>query len=466
MLKVNNLLKYQDNLDRKKPQTLLKQVGLATMLSSIFLTPAASANVVGSDTQNFNPTTSGLDFVTVHSSETLSPGYFNLGLFVNQAVNTLPYFDDTEQGRMTYNDSVIGADLNIGIGLLPNWDIGLSLPQILHQEVETDGFRGQFSSNGNTEIKVNSKFRFYGDNNGGAAIIASANQNRIANNPFVGADAGPTYNLELALDTTVSNTAFAINAGYRWRDSGTKIEEASPIEPLGNQILGSVAMSYLITSLDTKIIAEVFGSTPAEEETEATDRLSSSAEALFGIKHDATRNVAMHFGGGTELVNGRGSPDWRIYAGLNISTGPDPKPRRIKPAPTPETSNDPFSGPALAEEKIVIHDILFEFDSHKVSGEKINNTLDKLVSHLKKSKGYTKLIIEGHTDSIGTRVYNLGLSKRRAETIRKILIKEYNLDPNKIEARGKGEDLPIADNGNFQGRQLNRRVEFAIFRDM
>ena len=138
----------------------------------------------------------------------------------------------------------------------------------------------------------------------------------------------------------------------------------------------------------------------------------------------------------------------------------------IAPEPTPESIEDPFSGPALKEEKIVIHDILFEFDSAKVSESNISPTLEKLVAHLKKSKGYTKLIIEGHTDSIGTQVYNLGLSKRRAETIRLFLIKKFSLSPDTIEARGRGEDLPIADNGNFQGRQLNRRVEFAIFRDL
>jgi outer membrane protein OmpA-like peptidoglycan-associated protein len=444
----------------------LKRFGLASLILSNFLTPVASANVVGSDTQNFNPTTSGLDFVTVQSSETLNPGHFNFGLFINQAVNSLPYFDDTEQGRTTYTDSVVGADLNIGIGLLPNLDIGLSLPQLLHQEVESDGFRGQFSNNGNTEIRVNSKFRFYGNDSGGAAFIASGNQNRIENNPFVGIDAGPTYNLELALDTTVSNFALALNVGHRWRQPGTKIDEASPIEPLGDQYLASAAASFLIPYSDTKLIAEIFSSIPSEDETEASERLASSAETLFGIKHAYNQNVALHLGTGTELVNGRSSPDWRVYAGLNVSTGPKPKPRLIAPEPTPESIEDPFSGPALKEEKIVIHDILFEFDSAKVSESNISPTLEKLVAHLKKSKGYTKLIIEGHTDSIGTQVYNLGLSKRRAETIRLFLIKKFSLSPDTIEARGRGEDLPIADNGNFQGRQLNRRVEFAIFRDL
>jgi outer membrane protein OmpA-like peptidoglycan-associated protein len=77
---------------------------------------------------------------------------------------------------------------------------------------------------------------------------------------------------------------------------------------------------------------------------------------------------------------------------------------------------------------------------------------------------YQKLIIEGHTDSIGSNPYNQNLSQRRATTIKNWLVSRYKMDPNKISIRGMGESRPIADNGNFQGRQLNRRVEFTIFR--
>jgi len=442
------------------------KIGFNLLLVSTFLTPTALANVVGSDTQNFNPITSGLDFVTVHSSETLKPGYFNFGLFLNHAVNTLPYFDDTEQGRSKYTDSLLGADINIGIGILPNWDFGLSIPQILDQQVKSEGYRGQFNENGNTEIRMNTKVRLYGNDSGGIAVIGSANQNRIKNNPFTGIDAGPTYNLELAMDTTIAKTALALNVGYRWRDKGEIIKEASPILPMGDQIIASLAASYLFTSIDTKLIGEVFGSAPSEEEMENSKRLTSSSELLIGLKHDNTRNIATHFGAGTELINGRASPDWRIYAGINISTGPKARTSTVQSIGNGKELSDPFAGPAQSREKIVIHDILFEFDSHRVSLSQVSPTMKKLVAHLKKNKGYKKLIIEGHTDSIGPRQYNSNLSKRRAETIRQILITKYGLKANKIEARGSGEDLPIADNGNFQGRQLNRRVEFAIFRDM
>ena len=67
---------------------------LLAILALILMTGArARANVVGADTQNFNPTNDGLDFVTVHSSETLTPGVINFGFFINYAVNSLPNYD-------------------------------------------------------------------------------------------------------------------------------------------------------------------------------------------------------------------------------------------------------------------------------------------------------------------------------------------------------------------------------------
>src|SRR5690606_37953641 len=79
---------------------------------------SANANVVGVDTQNFNPVTNGLDFVTVHSSETLEPGIINLGLFWNLAGNTLPNLENvSDQSFTEVTDTLLSMDFNLGLGL-------------------------------------------------------------------------------------------------------------------------------------------------------------------------------------------------------------------------------------------------------------------------------------------------------------------------------------------------------------
>jgi OOP family OmpA-OmpF porin len=74
----------------------------------------------------------------------------------------------------------------------------------------------------------------------------------------------------------------------------------------------------------------------------------------------------------------------------------------------------------------------------------------------------TTTVIEGHTDSVGSAVLNKQLSQQRAEAVREYLIKNYNIDPNRIKAVGYGSERPVADNATAEGRQMNRRIEAAI----
>lgn len=445
-------------------------------IAGMIVSPHAAANVVGPDAQNFNPITSGLDFVTVQSSETLKPGIINLGLFLNYAVNSLPYFD-TNQSRTRFNDTLLGLDLNAGVGLTDFWDVGISLPQILSQSVEdTSGARGEFASTGSTEVRVNTKFRLWGNDSRGFALIFSGNFNQIQNNPYSGNGAGPTFNAEAAADTTLGRFALGGNIGYRVRSPGTKIA-GSIANPLGNQFIFSGAVSYL-TSFSTKIIGEIFASLPAEDTNEIDRRSLSSAEALLGLKWDVTTNLAFHAGGGTELSQGLASPDYRLYTGLNYTFGPVfhsliPSPSRRPPVVangrvTEETVDEELLQQLTTEqtstgpvERFRTQSILFEFDSDKMVGN-YARVLEELAKFLR--GGFKELIVEGHTDSIGSDAYNLRLSQRRANAIKRYLVQKYGFVPKKITAIGYGESRPIADNGNYQGRQLNRRVEFKLRR--
>lgn len=453
------------------------RLSMTAFLFVLFGGTVARANVVGPDAQNFNPTTSGLDFVTVQSSETLKPGIFNLGLFLNYAVNSLPYFE-TNQQRTDFNDSLLGLDLNAGVGIMPGWDVGISLPHILSQSVEDQaGARGEFEATGGTEIRINTKVRLLGDDSGGVALVASANFSRIENNPYAGEDAGPTFNFEAAADTTVGKIALGANLGYRMRSPGTKIPN-SVGNPLGDQIIASAAASYLVADWSTKFIGEVYTSFAAQSSEDANDdRSLSSAELLLGAKHDINTNLALHAGFGTELAQGLASPDYRVYTGLNYTFGPVFKQpiASSKPEPTNKTrttvveeadeeliqqlaTEQTADGPV---ERFRTQAILFEFDSDKMVGN-YARVLAELAKYLK--GGFRELIVEGHTDSIGSEAYNDKLSLRRAAAIKRYLVQKYGFTPRSVTALGYGERRPIADNGNYQGRQLNRRVEFKLRR--
>ncbi|MEM7357114.1 MAG: OmpA family protein [Acidobacteriota bacterium] len=69
-----------------------------------------------------------------------------------------------------------------------------------------------------------------------------------------------------------------------------------------------------------------------------------------------------------------------------------------------------------------------------------------------------RLTIEGHTDSEASQSYNQDLSRRRAEAVRAWLV-ERQVAPDRLQAIGRGESQPVADNATSHGRRLNRRVE-------
>ena len=74
------------------------------------------------------------------------------------------------------------------------------------------------------------------------------------------------------------------------------------------------------------------------------------------------------------------------------------------------------------------------------------------------------MIVEGYTDSVGSASYNQGLSERRAEAVRRALIRA-GVEPTRIVAQGYGKEYPVADNASDSGRAQNRRVEVTISND-
>lgn len=89
-------------------------------------------------------------------------------------------------------------------------------------------------------------------------------------------------------------------------------------------------------------------------------------------------------------------------------------------------------------------------------------TIDRLATVLKEAPD-RKVMIEGHTDSVGADDYNQQLSERRAAAVQTALL-ERGVSSNQITALGKGESFPVASNDNAAGRQQNRRVEM-VFTD-
>jgi outer membrane protein OmpA-like peptidoglycan-associated protein len=106
--------------------------------------------------------------------------------------------------------------------------------------------------------------------------------------------------------------------------------------------------------------------------------------------------------------------------------------------------------------------LLFGFDSDQI-GVSAQDNLRRFAASLQKYPN-TRTLIVGHTDSDGSSAYNMDLSDRRAQSAASFLSGQ-GVNPSRISTAGRGESEPIAANSSDAGRQLNRRVEVAIYAD-
>lgn len=97
-----------------------------------------------------------------------------------------------------------------------------------------------------------------------------------------------------------------------------------------------------------------------------------------------------------------------------------------------------------------------KYDLRDASRENLNKLAAILIKYPD-----TNILVEGHTDSTGTREINMPLSENRAKAVAAYLA-TLNVPAARFAVHGYGPDQPIGDNASVDGRQQNRRVDLAI----
>jgi OmpA-OmpF porin, OOP family len=130
-----------------------------------------------------------------------------------------------------------------------------------------------------------------------------------------------------------------------------------------------------------------------------------------------------------------------------------------QPGP-PENQGCPVVKAAIIQRaQLVAANVMFDVNSTSLttgSYPAIKELADSL-----KTNPDLDLLIEGHTDDVGNPVYNQKLSMKRAETVKKALVK-LGIAPSRIQTKGYGDFRPVATNDNADGRAKNRRVVFVF----
>jgi outer membrane protein OmpA-like peptidoglycan-associated protein len=122
-----------------------------------------------------------------------------------------------------------------------------------------------------------------------------------------------------------------------------------------------------------------------------------------------------------------------------------------------ESETDVLYDALLAKGRWATHGILFATGKADLQPES-RAVLKEIAATLKKY-GDLKVLIEGHTDNVGSAASNLTLSDARATAVKAALVADYGIDASRLTTMGLGDTKPAVPNATAAGRAQNRRVE-------
>lgn len=126
---------------------------------------------------------------------------------------------------------------------------------------------------------------------------------------------------------------------------------------------------------------------------------------------------------------------------------------------TPRPGEPVDANGCAVDQRFVLRGVKFEYDSDRLTQPAqsvLNQVADTLAAYPE-----VGIEVQGHTDALGTDAYNLGLSERRSNSVKRYLVGR-GIRAERLRPVGYGESAPIADNATNAGQEENRRVEFRV----
>jgi outer membrane protein OmpA-like peptidoglycan-associated protein len=294
---------------------------------------------------------------------------------------------------------------------------------------------------------------------------------------MIGAGANDT---RLTKTIKESDVGFGGMTGLRWRalhDLSFRLEGTADVVPSGfadrsNTYLGAqLGLSFLLGGKGCDHSTDMINIVPTSATLQPGQSQTFTSSANYC---GATDMVAYRLNGpgtldsmtGVYTATAPGNAQVTAYsrkgkltsvASVTVAApapaAPPPPPAEPPPAPAPPPPPAPVAAPRYMLDLAPVH---FRFDHADLTRGGIDSVM--AIADTLKAHPEVNVDLIGHTDWIGTEAYNMKLSRARAETVHRLLVKQGIAD-TRITVKWRGKDEPIADNKTDAGRALNRRVE-------
>jgi len=394
---------------------------------------AQTTNVNGYNLELFHPSCDGKGIISVNGSDVLEHLKLHLGFFTNVNRGLLTASNAANNRSVNIVDTFVMGDFLFGMGLWNFLEFGIDLPVAFYERGRDFNTAKVFDTTGIGDIRFDLKFNLLKDKHlmPGIAFLSSFYFPSGETSKFTGSNK-VEYKAQLIADKKFRRFYLTANVGYKVVPQKKVIN----IDHDDELIFGAgAAVPLPVWNRSLELIGEIYGSTVIKDVKEITTPI----ELMGGIRKTFNDNLTLTIGGGAGLTNGAGSPAWRALVGLGYSFGG----RKEK------ISNEQGL-------ELINQIIYFDFASEKIRKSDIEALVK--IGKILSTDPNRSVLISGHTDSTGPKLFNQHLSKERAKAVKNLLITN-NVYPDQITIEAFGEEKPIASNVTRDGRAKNRRCE-------
>jgi peptidoglycan-associated lipoprotein len=139
-----------------------------------------------------------------------------------------------------------------------------------------------------------------------------------------------------------------------------------------------------------------------------------------------------------------------------------------KSATAAQAAADAAKGEASKASRRLVYEVVLSEDQGNFKFGKVDlpdtakQRIDQMITDLKADPKGVFIELEGHTDNVGSKDYNLQLGQERAEAVKRYLYEAHQVPLHKINVISYGEDKPVSPNNKRDGRAQNRRVVIKV----